>query len=48
MSLSFKESPQLSTINISELLNFGAIRIASAKACEGSKEGEMFSNLETN
>ena len=48
MSLSFKESPQLFTIITFEDFNFGASRIASANACDGSKDGEIFSNLETN
>ena len=47
MSLSLSESPQLFTIIISDEFNFGAIRIASANACDGSSEGEIFSNLET-
>ena len=47
MYLSFKESPQLFTIITSEDFNLGAILIASAKACDGSKEGEISSNLVT-
>ena len=48
ISLSFKLSPQELTTIISEDFNLGAILIASAKACEGSSDGEIFSNLETN
>ena len=48
ISLSFNESPQLFTIITSEDFNFGAIRIASANAWDGSREGEIFSKLETN
>ena len=48
MSLSFNESPQLLTIIILAELNLGAILKASAKACEGYKDGDKFSNLETN
>ena len=48
ISLSLMLSPQELTTIISEDLNLGAILIASAKACEGSKDGEIFSNLETN
>ena len=47
ISLSFKESPQLFTIITSEDFNFGAIFIASANACDGSSDGEIFSNLDT-
>ena len=47
ISLSLKLSPQELTIITSEDFNLGAILIASAKACEGSKDGEIFSNLET-
>ena len=47
MSLSLMLSPKF-TIITSEDFNLGAILIASAKACEGSKDGDMFSNLETN
>ena len=45
MSLSLMLSPQEFTIITSEDFNLGAILIASAKACEGSKDGDMFSNL---
>ena len=48
MSLSLRLSPHELTIITSEDFNLGAILIASAKACEGSKDGEIFSNLETN
>ena len=48
MSLSLILSPQELTIITSEVFNFGAILIASANACEGSNDGEIFSNLETN
>ena len=48
MSLSLMLSPQELTIIISDDFNLGAILIASAKACEGSKDGEMFSNFDTN
>ena len=48
MSLSLILSPQELTTIILEGFNLGAILIASAKACEGSKDGEIFSNLETN
>ena len=48
MSLSLRLSPHEFTTITSEDFNFGAILIASAKACEGSKDGEIFSNLETN
>ena len=48
ISLSLRLSPQELTIIISEDFNFGAILIASANACEGSRDGEIFSNLETN
>ena len=41
-------SPQEFTTITSEDFNLGAILIASAKACEGSRDGEIFSNLETN
>ena len=41
-------SPQEFTIITSELSNLGANLIASAKACEGSSDGEIFSSLETN
>ena len=41
-------SPQELTIITSVLSNLGANLIASAKACEGSSEGEIFSSLETN
>jgi hypothetical protein len=47
MNLSFKESPQLFTTITVEEFNLGAILIASANACDGSKEGEIFSNLVT-
>ena len=46
--MSFRLSPQEFTIITSEDFNLGAILIASAKACDGSKDGEIFSNLETN
>ena len=48
MSLSLMLSPQELTTITSDDFNLGAILIASAKACEGSKDGEIFSNLETN
>ena len=48
MSLSLRLSPHEFTMITSEDFNLGAILIASAKACEGSKDGEIFSNLETN
>ena len=48
MSLSFKLSPHELTIITSEDFNLGAILIASANACEGSKDGEIFSNFYTN
>ena len=48
ISLSLRLSPHELTIIISEGFNFGARRIASWKACEGSSDGEIFSNLETN
>ena len=48
ISLSLRLSPHEFTIIISEDFNFGASLIASAKACEGSREGEIFSNFETN
>ena len=48
ISLSFILSPQELTTITSEDFNLGAILIASANACEGSKDGEIFSNLETN
>ena len=41
-------SPQEFTTITSDDLNLGAILIASAKACEGSSEGEIFSSFETN
>ena len=41
-------SPQEFTIITSELCILGANLIASAKACEGSSDGEIFSSLETN
>ena len=41
-------SPQEFTIITSELSNLGANLIASAKACEGSNDGEIFSSFETN
>ena len=44
MSLSLRLSPQEFTIITSDDFNFGAIFIVSAKACEGSKEGEIFSS----
>ena len=47
MSLSLRLSPQEFTIITSEEFNLGAIFIASAKACEGSSEGEIFSSFET-
>ena len=36
---SFEDSPHEFTTKIVSLLNFGAIFIASAKACAGSREG---------
>ena len=48
ISLSLMLSPHELTIIISVDFNLGAILIASAKACEGSSEGEIFSSLETN
>ena len=48
MSLSLRLSPHELTMITSEDFNLGAILIASANACEGSKDGEIFSNLETN
>ena len=48
ISLSFRLSPQEFTIIISDELNLGDNLIASAKACEGSSEGDIFSSLETN
>ena len=47
ISLSLRLSPHELTIMTSEGLNFGASLIASAKACEGSSEGEIFSIFET-
>ena len=47
ISLSLMLSPQEFTIITSELFNLGANLIASAKACEGSSEGEIFSSFET-
>ena len=41
-------SPQELTIITSEDFSLGAIFIASANAWDGSNEGEIFSNLETN
>ena len=41
-------SPQELTIITSVLSNLGANLIASANACEGSSEGEIFSSFETN
>ena len=41
-------SPHEFTIITSVQSNLGASLIASAKACEGSSEGEIFSSLETN
>ena len=48
ISLSLRLSPQELTMITSEDLNFGAIRIASANACDGSRDGEIFSSLDTN
>ena len=48
MSLSLRLSPQELTIMISDDLNLGANLIASAKACDGSRDGEIFSSFETN
>ena len=47
MNLSFKESPQLFTTITTEEFNLGASLMASAKACDGSKEGEISYNLVT-
>ena len=47
MSLSLILSPQEFTTITSDDFNLGAILIASAKACEGSSDGEIFSNFET-
>ena len=47
ISLSLRLSPQEFTIIISDDFNLGANFIASAKACEGSSEGEIFSSFET-
>ena len=43
----FKESPQLFTHIHCVFTKFGAILIASANAWHGSREGEIFSNLDT-
>ena len=40
-------SPQEFTTITSDDFNLGAILIASAKACEGSNDGHIFSTLET-
>ena len=48
ISLSLRLSPQEFTIITSEELNLGASFIASAKACDGSSEGEIFSSFDTN
>ncbi len=48
ISLSLYESPQLLHIIIVSLLNLGAILIASAKACAGSKLGDIDSSSVTN
>ena len=48
ISLSLRLSPQELTIITSDDFNFGANLIASAKACEGSSDGEIFSSFETN
>ena len=48
ISLSLMLSPHELTIITSEDFNLGAILIASAKACEGSNEGEIFSSIDTN
>ena len=47
INLSLRLSPQLFTTMIVDGFNRGAILIASAKACEGSREGEMSSNFVT-
>ena len=47
MSMSFNESPQLFTKITSDFFNFGEKEIACAKACDGSRDGEIFSNFET-
>ena len=47
ISLSLRLSPQELTIMTWDDFNLGANFIASAKAWEGSKDGEMFSNFET-
>ena len=48
MSLSFSESPQLSTTMHVDPSNLGAIFIASANACAGSRLGEISSRSLTN
>ena len=48
ISLSFFASPQLFIIITVSLLSLGAILIASANACDGSKDGYIFSNRVTN
>ena len=48
MSLSFRLSPHEFTIITSDDFNFIANLIASANACDGSKDGEIFSSFETN
>ena len=47
MSLSLMLSPQEFTTITSEDFNLGAILIASANAWEGSKDGDIFSILDT-
>ena len=48
MSLSLRLSPHEFTIITSEDFNFNANLMASANACDGSNEGEIFSSFETN
>jgi hypothetical protein len=48
IALSFLASPQLFTQITVSLLSLGVILIASANACDGSKEGDKSSNSETN